>query len=175
MSTEQKLEQEIQTLDAEAREALDKLADRREELERQHQGTALAAERQREREEERRREEERKASEKEEARRLEELDRLGKERLALQERAEAEVGTLIATLEELLAFDQAHRRALAPEGLTVHDAPPDFARELRAWFLGRFNRAVPGIGFDYRATGSLSPGPGLPERDPLTPAKPAER
>lgn len=71
MSTE-KLAQEIQTLDAEARTALDKLADRREELQRQLKATELAEKRQREREAERRRQEaeeaERKALEEAKAR-----------------------------------------------------------------------------------------------------------
>lgn len=46
MSTKQK---DIETLDREVREALDRLAARREEFAREHKATELAAERQRER------------------------------------------------------------------------------------------------------------------------------
>lgn len=80
--TTEKLTKEIKALDAEARTALDRLADKREELERQHQATELAAERQREREEERRRQEaeegERKAEEEARAR-CEEIAEEGRE------------------------------------------------------------------------------------------------
>lgn len=159
--------QEIEDLDREAREALDKLADKREELKRQHRATALAAERQREREEQRRLEVAAQAKEREERRRQEQLQRMGKERLRLEERAEEQAAALVATLEELLAFDRRHRRALGP--FSVHDAPPDLGRELMpSWFRGRFNGVVPGLGSDVRAPAFGQPGPSLPERDPLT-------
>ena len=55
------LEREVEALDREARAALDRLADKREELERGREATELAADHQREREAERRREEEARA------------------------------------------------------------------------------------------------------------------
>lgn len=163
-------EEEVEALDREAREALDRLADKREELGRQHRGTELAEQRRREREEERRREEEREAAERGERRRREELERLGEGRLALEERAEEEARALIATLEELKGHDAEHRMALAsgPGGFTVHDMPPDFGRELNAWFAGRFGGiggVIPTAGHDFRGRATL------PERDPLTPKR----
>lgn len=174
MSTEQKvsteLQKEIETLDREAREALDRLADKREELARRHRATDLAARRQREREEERRLEEEREAKEHEERRLEEELERMAGERLALEERAEEQAAALAATLEELHAFDGRHLQALGP--FSVGGAsPPDLPREISAWFRGRFNAVVPGLGSDYRAEYGKA-GPSLPERDPLTPKVP---
>lgn len=72
MGTEQKLEKGIEALNKEAREAMDRLADKREELQNQLAATELAEKRQREREEERRRTEaaeaERRALEESEAR-----------------------------------------------------------------------------------------------------------
>lgn len=154
------LEKEIEVLDKEAREALDKLADKREELEREHRATDLAAERQREREEERKAEEER-----EHRRAVEEARKLGEERLRLEVLAEEQAEALRATLEELLALDPDHRRAVeaafgeAPEQLWSRT----FSRELADWFRGRFKEVVPGIGGDLRE------GLALPERDALTP------
>lgn len=161
--------EEIQRLDAEAREALDRLADKREELARQHEATELAAEIQREREEEKRRKEEAEAEEREERRRREELDRLGRERLALEERVEKQAAGMIDTLQELLAFDRSHHQVLGSESFSVHNPPQDFPRELRAWFRGRFNEVLPGIGSDYRSPGYAQPGPTLAEREELTP------
>lgn len=99
-----------------------------------------------------------------------EAEKIGRKRLTLEERAEEEAATLAATLEELRSLDVEHRRALAA---VEHGARPekvfsDFPRELLAWFKGRFNGAVPGVGTDYRA-GFRGVGPSLPERDPLTP------
>ncbi|MDP9474549.1 MAG: hypothetical protein M3R38_02425 [Actinomycetota bacterium] len=158
----------IEDLDRRAREALDRLADKREELERQHRATELAEERRQEREAQRRRKEAQEAKEREERRRLEALERMGKERLRLEERAEEEAATLVSTLEELIAFDRCHRRALAPGGFSVFAAPPDLAGEISAWFRGRFGGIVPGLGSDVRAPSFGKPGPSLPERDPLT-------
>ena len=159
--TEQKLEKEIEDLDQEAREALDRLADKREELQRQHQATDLAAERQRERGEERRRQE----AEKAEKKAREEAERLGGERLRLEVLAEEQAKALGATLGELLALDPRHRRAVeaawgkAPGQLFSRT----FTEELRDWFRGRFKEVIPGIGGDLRE------GLALPERDALTP------
>lgn len=157
-------EQDIERLDREAREALDRLAQKREELAKQHQATELAEERRREREEERRSKDEEKRREK--ARK--EAEKLGEERLALEERAEEEATALLATLQELKSFDIEHRRAWAAvEGNAPQKVFSDFPRELSAWFRGRFNAgfegAVPGIGTDPFE------GKSLPERDPLTP------
>lgn len=163
--SEQNIEQEIQDLDREAREALDKLADKREELERQHRATEIAGERQREREAERRTEEEREASERERRRAVEEAGKLGRERLALEERAEEEAEALAATMGEILELDPRHRRAVeaawgkAPEQLYSMSFP----RVLGSWFRGRFERVAPGIGHDLRE------GEGLAARDTLTP------
>ncbi len=158
----------IEDLDRQAREALDRLADKREELERQHRATELAEGTRQEREEERRRLEAPEAKEREERRRLEALERMGKERLRLEERAEEQAATLVSTLEELIAFDRRHRRALAPGGFSVFEAPPDLAGEVSAWFRCRFGEVVPGLGSDVRAPSFGKPGPSLPERDPLT-------
>jgi hypothetical protein len=161
----QGIEQEIQDLDREAREALDKLADKREELERQHRATELADERQREREAERKTEEEREASEREHRKAVEEAGKLGRERLALEERAEREAKALAATMGELLELDPRHRRSVeaawgkAPEQLYSLSFP----RVLGSWFRGRFEGVAPGIGHD------LHEGEGLPARDTLTP------
>lgn len=158
--------QDIERLDREAREALDRLADKREELAKQHEATELAEERRREREEERRRKEAEKVREK--ARKA--AQKLGEGRLALEERAEKEAAMLVATLEELKVLDVEHRRArtAADHGARPEKVFSDFPRELLAWFRGRFNAAVPGVGSDYRAD-FRSMGPSLPERDPLTP------
>jgi hypothetical protein len=126
--TDEQLGKEIEDLDREAREALDRLADRGEELE-----------------------------------------RMSQERLQLEERAEEQAAGLVATLEELLAFDRRHRRALAPAGFSVYDAPPDLAGEISWWFRGFFGGVVPDLGSDVRAPGYGKAGPSLPERDPLTP------
>ncbi len=161
-------EQDIERLDREAREALDRLADRREELAKQHEATELAEERRLERQEERRREEAEKAREKA----LKAAQKIGGRRLALEERAEEEAATLAATLEELKGLDIEHRRARASvDGLAPQKIFSDFPRELLPWFRGRFSTAVPGIGRDYRAD-FRSMGPSLPERDPLTPKAP---
>lgn len=160
--------EELEALDRRAREALDELADKREELARRHRATDLAAGRQREREEERRREREREAREREERRRREKLEAMATERLALEERAEEQSAALIATLGELLALDRRHRQALGPFSVRAGEAPPpDLPREISAWFRGRFGAVVPGLGSDYRAAFG-SAGPSLPERDPLT-------
>lgn len=168
----------LEDLDREAREALDRLADKREELERRHRETELAAGRQREREEERRREEERKAEETEQRRRLEEAERLGKQRLILEERAEEQAKALAATLKELLTLDPVHRRAVAA---AFGKAPKQlfdrtFAQELGDWFNGRFKEVIRGIGGDLRAEYGKQ-GPALPERDalPAPLVKPAAR
>lgn len=104
MSTEQKLQQEIVALDREAREAMDRLADKREELEKQHRATSLAAERQREREEERRRQEqeeaERKAAEEAKARR-EKIAEKRRELEAERERLANRIIEILSRLEEL--------------------------------------------------------------------------
>lgn len=158
-------EQDIERLDREAREALDRLADKREDLAKQHEATGLAETRRREREEERRREAVEKTREK--ARKA--AEKFGGRRLALEERAEEEAATLVATLEELKGLDIEHRRARAAvDGPAPQKVFSDFPRELLAWFRGRFSAAVPGIGRDYRAE-FRSMGPSLPERDPLTP------
>lgn len=88
----------------------------------------------------------------------------------LEERTEKEAATLVATLEELRALDVEHHRALvaADHGTRPDKVFSDFPRELLAWFKGRFNGAVPGVGTDYRA-GFRGAGPSLPERDPLAP------
>lgn len=90
MTTKQK---SIEVLDQEARGALDRLADKREELAREHKATELAAGRQREREEERRRgeaeEAERRAEEEAKSRRekiAEEMGELDAEREGLARR-----------------------------------------------------------------------------------------
>jgi hypothetical protein len=100
------------------------------------------------------------------------LERLGQERLQLEERAEREAETLRTTLEELLAFDRTHRRVIGPERFSIRadsPAPPDLPREIAAWFRGRFKKAIPAIGEDYRSPSYGKAGPSLPERDPLTP------
>lgn len=167
--TSAELQAEIEDLDREAREALDRLADKREELARQHQATELAEGRRREREAERRREAEREREERERRRREEETRRLGARRLALEERAEKEAAALSSTMKELLELDPVHRRAVeacvgrgkAPEQLFYRT----FAQELQDWFNGRFKGVVPGLGGDLRE------GLALPDRDALTPAR----
>ena len=164
MTTDEKLGKEIEALDREAREALDRLADKRAELQRQLRDTDLAAERHAEREQERREKEEREAREREERRRREELAGMGKARLVLEQRAEQEAASLFSTLEELTSLDGVHWRALSAAGGT----PPTqmLRRELVAWLGGRLGEFSPAS--DYRST-HPSPGPDLPTRDPLTP------
>lgn len=170
-TTDEHLDQEIEALDKEAREALDKLADRREVLARRHRATELAAERQRERERERRLEEQREAQESARQKATEKAERLGAERLALEERAEEEAKTLAATLGELLALDPTHRRAVE----VAHGNAPQqlygrtFSEEVRDWFRGRFRGIIPGIGGDLRE------GLALPKRDALTKATRAKQ
>ncbi len=171
VKNEANIEQEIQDLDREAREALDRLADKRGELERQHRATGLAAERKREREAERRMEAEREAEEREHRRAVGEAERLGRERLALEERAEREAEALAATMGGLLELDPRHRRSVeaawgkAPEQLYSMS----FTRVLGSWFRGRFEGVAPGIGHD------LHEGEGLAARDTLAPeAAPGE-
>ncbi len=84
------IEEEIGVLDREAREALDALADKRAELQRQLEATERAAERQRERDAERRRREQEEAERK-----------AGEEAKARQEKIAAEVRQLEAEREGL--------------------------------------------------------------------------
>ena len=164
MGTEQ--QKSIEVLDREAREALDRLADRREELAREHAATELAAGRQKEREQEKVLQERREAQERQQERLRARATELGAKRLQLEERAEEEAAALIATLQELLALDPGHARALqaaygkAPQQLYSWT----FSRLLRDWFMDRFNKVVPGIGFPVRE------GLALAEYDALTPA-----
>lgn len=159
---------EIEALDREARAALDRLADKREEIERRHRETDLAAGRQRERGQERRREEARKAEERERRRRVEAAENLGQKRLALELKAEEQAGALLSTLQELLELDPRHERAVR----AAHGKAPaqfvsmPFERVLSDWFRGRFGGThglFPVIGHDVRD------GLGLVERDALTP------
>jgi hypothetical protein len=101
----------------------------------------------------------------------EEADKLGERRLQLEERAEEEAAALAATLEELLALDTEHRRAVekaygadvgASLGQDLGVFSRTFAQELCDWFRGRFGGAIEGIGSDLRE------GLALPERDALT-------
>ncbi|MDP9439872.1 MAG: hypothetical protein M3P49_14215 [Actinomycetota bacterium] len=157
----------IETLDKEAREALDRLADRREVLAREHAATELAAERQRERERERLRREGAEAAERENERLRAKAAELGERRRALEERAEEEAEALAATMGELLRLDPGHVRALQK----AHGKAPQqrfsqtFPRLLGAWFRGRFGEVVGGIGYDPFG------GAGLLERDALTQPK----
>jgi hypothetical protein len=164
------LEQEIEDLDREAREALDRLADKREEMERRHQATDFAAQRQREREEKRWRREAAETQERERRRRVEKAEELGRRRLELEERAEGQARALVSTLEDLLALDPRHERAVR----AAHGKAPaqfvsmTFRQVLSGWFVGRFGGThglFPGIGHDARE------GLGLVERDALTPPK----
>jgi hypothetical protein len=109
----------------------------------------------------------------EERRRLSKLERRGKERRQLEERAEKEADTLRTRLEELLAFDRAHKQALGPFSIRASEPPPpDLARELSSWFRGSFKGVVvPGIGSAVLAPGYGEAGPSLPECDPHTDTK----
>ena len=165
MSTEQ--QKDIATLDREAREALDRLADRREALAREHAATELAAERQREREQERIRQERAEAEERERERLRARAREMGERRRALEERAEDEAAALAATMEELLALDPGHARALQK----AHGKAPEqrfswtFSRVLRDWFVDRFNPVVGGVGH------AIWHDVALVKRDALTPAE----
>ncbi len=162
------IEKEIEDLDREAREALDKLADKREELEKQHRATELAEERKREREavERERREEERRRKALAEARRR--ADEIGAKRRRLEERAEAEIAAFTGTLRELLDLDPTHHKALREAERSVRSQEL-FSRTLLVWTIGRLNPVLEGIGHDYLD------GKPLPERDPLTPDEANER
>jgi chromosome segregation ATPase len=161
-------EKTIEALNREAREALDRLADRREALAREHAATELAAERQKEREEERIRRERAEAAERENERLRAKAAELGERRLALEERAEREAEALGATLQEILALDPGHARAVR----AAHGRVPEqrysqaFARILGGWFRGKFREVVPGIGVD-----NWEGNPTLAARDALTPAE----
>ena len=168
MSTE--TQKDIATLDREAREALDRLADRREALAREHAATELAAGRQREREQERIRRERAEAEERERERLRARAAELGERRRALEERAEEEAEALAATIGELLRLDPGHGRALQA---AYGKAPAQrfgqpFPRVLDAWIRGRLNKVLTGLGQDPLG------GVGLVERDPLTPASEGE-
>lgn len=167
-TTNEQFGKEIEALDREAREALDRLADKREELEKRHQATELAATRQKERDEERREEKERERAEREHRKAVEEAGRLGKERLRLEALAEEQAETLNATLKELLALDPDHRRAVQSAWGTAPEQrfSQSFAWVVLSWFIGRFNSVVPGIGFD-----PWEDNPPLVERDALTPSE----
>ena len=164
-STEQ--QKSIEALDREAREALDRLADRREALAREHAATELASQRQKEREQERIRRERAEAAERERERLRARAREMGERRRALEERAEEEASALAGTLQELLALDPGHARALQ----AAHGEAPQqlyswtFSRLLRDWFMDRFNKVLPGVGFPVRQ------GLALTEYDALTPAK----
>ena len=162
MSTE--LEKDIATLDREAREAMDRLADRREELAREHAATELAAERQREREQERIRRERADAAEREQERLRVRVAELGERRRALEVRAEEEAEALAATLGELLRLDPGNARALQKAGQKAEQRySSSFERVLRDWFVDRFGKVVGGIGH------AVWKGSALTERDALTP------
>lgn len=93
------IEEEIEVLDQDAREALDKLADKREELQRQLKATELAEGKERERQEERRRREreeaERKAEEEAQARR----EKIAREMGELEAEREELANRLVEVLE----------------------------------------------------------------------------
>ena len=152
------LEKEVATLDREARRSLDRLADKREELERRHRETDLAARRQREREQERLAQEAREAEGRQQRQLVEEAERLGRRRLELEERAEREASALAAKARPL-SLDPAANAPAQWVSMTFHQV-------LFGWFLGRFGGTrglFPGIGHDVRD------GLGLVERDALTP------
>lgn len=165
MSTEQK---DIETLDKEAREALDRLADRREELAREHRATELAADRQKEREQERLRQERAEAAERESERLRARAAELGAKRRALEVRAEEEAAALAGTLQELLALDPSHIRAVqAAHGgsAPMQRSSQTFTRVLDTWLRGRIGKTLTGFGFDPYD------GEALAQRDALTPAE----
>ncbi len=153
--------------DSQAQEQLRALAHERAELE-----MSLAASRDAQDQLTRMLEEARaRASEaREELRWLAELEPMGRERRVLEQRAEAEAAALAATLEELLGFDQRHRRALRPGGWNVFEAPPPLEQELAKWLRGRLGAVLKGFD-ELRDPGKGAP---LPERDPLTAAKEGE-
>ena len=98
-------DEELARLDREAREALDRLADRREQLERRHEATALAAERAQKREEERRRREAEEAQRKaEEAARLR-REEIAEETRALEDERDELAGRIVAIIERLRELD----------------------------------------------------------------------
>lgn len=163
-STEQ--QKTIEDLDREAREALDRLADRREALAREHAATELAAERQREREQERIRQQQREAQEHQQERLRVRAAELGEKRRALEVRAEEEAAVLSATLQELLALDPGHARAVRAAGQKAEQRySASFDRVLRDWFVDVFNPVVGGVGH------AIWHDVALVERDALTPAE----
>ena len=167
MGTEQ--QKSIEVLDKEAREALDRLADKREELAREHAATELAAGRQREREQERVRRERAEAAEREQERLRARATELGAKRLRLEERAEEEAAALAATLQELLALDPGHARAARAAGQKAEQRySSSFDRVLRDWFVDVFGPVVGGVGH------AVWKGVALAEREALTPGSPEE-
>ncbi len=92
---------------------------------------------------------------------------MGNKRRELEVLAEEKAAALVSTLEELLALDPDHRRAVeAAFGEAPHQLwSRTFSRELADWFRGRFNAIVPIPGNDLRE------GLTLPERDALTPGE----
>jgi chromosome segregation ATPase len=129
MSTEQNLQKEIEALDKEAREAMDKLADKREELQRQLKATELAEERQREREELKRR----KATEEAQRRRVEEAksrcEELHREAAGLSEERDA----LAARLKEIFA-EQSELAMQMQQAVYVYD--PERANQIATDSVG---------------------------------------
>lgn len=167
MSTEQ--QKTIEDLDREARQALDRLADRREALAREHKATELAAQRQREREQERNRQHQREAQERQQERLRVRAAELGEKRRALEVRAEEEAAALSATLQELLALDPGHARAVRAAGQKAEQRySSSFDRVIRDWFVDVFNPIVGGVGY------AVWHGVALVERDQLTPTTEGE-
>lgn len=135
------LEKEIEVLDREARESLDRLAAKREELQRQLETTELTEKRLREREEERRRAEaeeaERKAEEEAKARRekiAEEMGELDAEREGLAKRLaeilERHQELNWEMIQEVNRYDTERANGMA----VAHGSAP------RYWVEDRFSR-----------------------------------
>lgn len=159
------LEKEIQALDQEARQAMDRLADKREELQSQLEATELAAERQDQREEEHRRAEaedaKRRAREEAQAR----YQSLAEARYAAEESFEDLAYKLLETLKRLEEINVDQRSQARRVGLSVQYPIGTTLRDLVERRLGHLLK-----GWSPILRSGLHPSQGtvpLPEVDPF--------
>lgn len=119
--TTEGLQQEIQTLDQEAREVLDRLADRRVELEQLHRKTQLADQRRIEREEEAERKAQEKLAEEARQKAIAEYRKLANQRQDLEAKAEEAMVSLLDALAALLPLEGQQNIQARRAGLEVNN------------------------------------------------------
>lgn len=142
MSTEKKLEKEIETLDQEARASLDKLADRRVELERLHRRTELAQVQRREREEEVERKAQEKQAAEAKAAALEQYHKFAAERYDLEAKAEEAMTTLLDAIDRLLPLEGRQNQAAHGGGLERNN---ELQPLIQHWLETRLSQLLPQV------------------------------